>query len=61
MREDLVDGLPNGLSSCLVGAQVDPCAGPLNISRDLYLVFGKTCGDNRNAVEDRHVNTQNNH
>ena len=36
----------------MVGAQIDPCGGPGDVSG--YL-FSKAIGDNRNAVRDRHV------
>ena len=55
LRKDLFNGLPDGLSGGLVGSQVDACAGPLDVSRDLFLILGKTGGDDRNAVGDRHV------
>jgi hypothetical protein len=55
LREDLIDRVLNGLRGRLVGAQIDPCAGPLDVSGYLFLIFGKASGDNRNAVRDRHV------
>jgi hypothetical protein len=39
--EDLVDSVPNGVRGRLVGAQIDPCAGPLDVSGYLFLIFGK--------------------
>jgi hypothetical protein len=55
LGEDLLEGLLNGLRGRLVGAQVDPCTGPLDVSRDLFLIFGKPGGDDRNTVGDRHI------
>jgi hypothetical protein len=55
LREDLINGLPDGLRGGLVGSHVDARAGPLDVSRDLFLIFGKTGGDDRNSVGDRHV------
>jgi hypothetical protein len=43
------------LRSRLIGAQIDPCAGPLYVSRYLFLIFGKASIDYRNAVGDRDV------
>jgi hypothetical protein len=55
LREDLVDCMPNGLRGRLIGAHIDPCAGPLNVSGYLFLIFGKASRDNWNAVGDCHV------
>jgi hypothetical protein len=55
LREDLVDRVLNGLGGRLVGAQIDPCAGPMDVSGYLFLIFGKAGRDYRNAVRDRHV------
>jgi hypothetical protein len=42
LREDLINGVPNGLRGGLVGSQIDACTRPLDVSRDLFLIFGKT-------------------
>ena len=57
LREDLVDGVLDVPRGRLVGAQIDPSTGPLDESRDFFLIFGKTGGDDRNAVGDRHVHS----
>jgi hypothetical protein len=51
LREDLVDCVLNGLRGRLVGAQIDPCAEPLDVSGYLFLIFGKASRDNRTAWE----------
>ena len=55
LRENLVDGMLDSLGSRLAGEQIDSCTGPLNMSRDFSLIFGKTGRDDRNAVRDCHV------
>ena len=42
LRVDLVYSVPDGLRGRLIRAQVDACAGPLDVGRDLFLIFGKT-------------------
>jgi hypothetical protein len=40
LRVDLVDGVLYGLRGRTVGARVNPCAGLLDVSRDLFLMTG---------------------
>jgi hypothetical protein len=55
LGKDLINGVPDVPRGGLVGSQVDACAGPLDVSRDLFLIFGKASRDDRNAAGDRHV------
>jgi hypothetical protein len=44
LRVDLVYGVLYGLRGRTVDVQVNPCARALDVSRDIFLIFGKAGG-----------------